>query len=119
MKTPKIAVIGAGPAGIATSIQLKRFGYKPRLFEKDIAGGLLWNANLIENYPGFPNGISGPDLIDLMVMQLKQLKIKVEKLQITHLLFEDDYFQLNSDKGNTVVVEIAPVGCVSRRHRRR
>jgi len=100
METPKISIIGAGPAGIAASIQLKRLGYMPQLFEKDIAGGLLWNANLIENYPGFPNGISGPDLIDLMVKQLKQLNIEIKQLQINHLSFEDGYFNLNSDRGN-------------------
>jgi len=103
METPKIAIIGAGPAGIAASIQLKRLGYKPQLFEKDIAGGLLWNANLIENYPGFPYGISGPDLIDLMVKQLQQLKIELEQKNINHLSFDDGCFQLYSDKEDTIV----------------
>ncbi|HIE03451.1 MAG TPA: FAD-dependent oxidoreductase, partial [Candidatus Latescibacteria bacterium] len=47
----KVVVIGAGPAGVAAAIQLKRYGIKPLVFEKDRIGGLLWNANLVENYP--------------------------------------------------------------------
>ena len=102
MKHPKIAIIGAGPAGISASIQLKRLGYHPQLFEKDIVGGLLWNANLVENYPGFPCGISGPDLIDLMAMQIKNIKIEILNIQITHLFFEDGIFHLHSDEENFV-----------------
>jgi len=70
MTAVEAAIIGAGPAGIAAAIQLKRFGFEPLLLEKDTVGGLLRNANLVENYPGFPNGISGPDLVKLFARQL-------------------------------------------------
>ena len=50
------AIVGAGPAGIISSIQLKRCGFNVILFEKDQVGGLLKNANKIENYLGFING---------------------------------------------------------------
>jgi len=53
MEIKKVAIIGAGPAGIATAIQLRRYGINPLLFEKEKVGGLLRNANLVENYPGF------------------------------------------------------------------
>jgi len=102
MNTPKIVIIGAGPAGIATSIQLKRLGYEPQLIEKDTIGGLLWNANLIENYPGFPQGIRGNNLVHLMIKQLKQLEIKIEYSEVTKLLFKDDFFHLKTDRENIV-----------------
>jgi thioredoxin reductase len=62
-KIEKVAIIGAGPAGIATAIQLKRYEIAPIIFEKARIGGLLLNANLVENYPGFPEGISGITLV--------------------------------------------------------
>jgi thioredoxin reductase len=109
MKKTEISIIGAGPAGIAASIQLKRFGYEPVLIEKDKIGGLLWNANLIENYPGFPGGISGPDLISLMSKQLSHFKIEVQYLNIDHLESEGDRYILttNANKFTADFVVIA------------
>ncbi len=72
-----IAVIGAGPAGIASAICLKRAGYSILLFEERTPGGLLWNANLVENYPGFPNGISGPGLARAIARHLANAGVKV------------------------------------------
>ncbi|HAZ31590.1 MAG TPA: NAD(P)/FAD-dependent oxidoreductase, partial [Dehalococcoidia bacterium] len=48
----EVAIIGAGPGGIAAAIQLKRYGIEPAILEKSHIGGLLVNANLVENYPG-------------------------------------------------------------------
>src|SRR4030067_823709 len=79
MEAEQVIIIGAGPAGLATAIQLKRYGVTPLLFERAQAGGLLWNANLVENYPGFPSGISGPDLVGLFVRQAQHLSIDVTR----------------------------------------
>lgn len=54
-----VLVIGAGPAGLAAALQLQRFRLTTRLFERSRPGGLLWNANRVENYPGFYNGVTG------------------------------------------------------------
>ncbi len=48
MNTENVTIIGAGPGGIATAIQLKRWGLDPVLLEKSHVGGLLVNANLVE-----------------------------------------------------------------------
>jgi thioredoxin reductase (NADPH) len=66
-----VAVIGAGPAGVAAAIQLKRCNIDFLLFEKDQPGGLLKNAHRVENYPGFPNGIPGPQIVSLLQEHLE------------------------------------------------
>jgi thioredoxin reductase len=55
--TADVIIIGGGPAGVSCALQLKRYGMEPLVIEKERIGGLLWNASIIENYPGFPDGI--------------------------------------------------------------
>jgi thioredoxin reductase (NADPH) len=71
-----VLIIGAGPAGIAAAIQLKRSGVPFVLLEKERPGGLLWNANLVENYPGFPGGVCGAELVRLFETQLLQTGVE-------------------------------------------
>jgi thioredoxin reductase (NADPH) len=90
----KVAIIGAGPAGIAAAIQLKRAGHEPLVFEKRRAGGLLWNAHWVENYPGFPGGISGADLASRMSDQLTEHRIRVVSGEVACLDIDDRGFTL-------------------------
>ncbi|MDI6708810.1 MAG: NAD(P)/FAD-dependent oxidoreductase [Candidatus Thermoplasmatota archaeon] len=80
-----VVVIGAGPAGLASSIQLKRFGLEPLVLERRAIGGLASNANLIENYLGFPKGIGGKRLVKLFEEQIKKLDIEVMKEEVKKL----------------------------------
>ncbi|HOJ44169.1 MAG TPA: FAD-dependent oxidoreductase, partial [Syntrophorhabdaceae bacterium] len=57
-------IIGGGPAGLTAGLYLKRAGIDTLLLEKAILGGAVINTWQIENYPGFPEGISGRDLIE-------------------------------------------------------
>ncbi|MBS3067246.1 NAD(P)/FAD-dependent oxidoreductase [Candidatus Micrarchaeota archaeon] len=77
-----VIIIGAGPAGIAAAIQLKRAGTNIILLERKKVGGLLNNASLIENYPGFPAGIFGADLVRLFQKQLEVHNIKPQFLEV-------------------------------------
>jgi len=63
------AIVGGGPAGLAAAMHLCRGGYRTVLAEKDRLGGEARRLGRIENYPGFPLGVSGSRLTELMVRQ--------------------------------------------------
>jgi thioredoxin reductase (NADPH) len=85
MQNKSIAIIGAGPAGLTTAIQLRRFGIPSMLFEAESPGGLLRNANLVENYPGFPRGIPGRNLVKLFNEQAKVAGVEIIPQKVTGL----------------------------------
>ena len=94
-----VAIIGAGPAGVAASVYLKRVGVDPLLLERNRVGGLLANANLVENYPGFPYGVSGRDLVKLMDAQLRRWRIRVTRAGVERVALEDGLYRLETSRG--------------------
>ena len=64
-----IAIIGGGPAGLTSAIYGARARAKTVVFETGLPGGQIVSASWVENYPGFPDGISGYDLADSMYRQ--------------------------------------------------
>jgi thioredoxin reductase (NADPH) len=90
----EISIIGCGPAGISAAIYLKRAGLDPVIFEKGEIGGLVKNANLVENYPGFPQGISGLDIVEVFKKQLLGLGIKVTQDHVSKVYFDEGKFQI-------------------------
>ena len=91
-----VVIIGAGPAGIAAGIQLKRYGIDPVIIEKDEIGGLVRNANLIENYPGFADGITGVELIDLLKKQAKKAGLKIVSGKVNEIDYCDRQFVIKT-----------------------
>jgi thioredoxin reductase (NADPH) len=96
MKPDEVIIIGSGPAGATAAIQLKRYGIPFVLLEKERVGGLLWNANLVENYPGFPAGVSGPRLVRLIEKQMERLGVEVTFDSVTQLRYNKTGFQLKT-----------------------
>jgi thioredoxin reductase (NADPH) len=93
-----VAIIGAGPAGIAAAIQLKRSGIGFLLLEKNRAGGLLNEANLVENFPGVPNGLAGTTLTARLRRQLSAAGIKIEKDNVRRLGYHNGLFMIQTEK---------------------
>jgi len=92
-----VVVIGAGPAGAAAAIYLKRAGFDPLLIEEGEPGGLLREANLIENYPGFPNGIVGSELALLIAKQLKHLEVRMKRATVKRVSIFEQSFETETD----------------------
>ncbi len=96
METEDVIIIGAGPAGLATALQLKRYGINPLVFEQNQVGGLLHNANLVENYPGFPGGIPGPRLVHLFEEQIQDYSIRIKKARVQQLSHQEELFKVST-----------------------
>jgi thioredoxin reductase len=96
MELDEVVIIGAGPAGMTAAIQLKRFRIPFVLLEKERVGGLLWNANLVENYPGFPAGISGPKLVSLIEKQMERIGVEVTFDTATDLAYNKTGFRVKT-----------------------
>ncbi len=73
-------IIGGGPAGLTAGIYLRRVGIDAVLVERGVLGGTAARADHIENYPGFPKGISGVDLMNLMVDQARHFGLTMKEL---------------------------------------
>lgn len=96
-----VLIVGAGSAGLTTAIYTARDGWKTLLLEKEASGGLAASTHLIENYPGFPEGVEGPELMDRFSAQAERFGAeiaefeRVENLEkngsgIFELMTEDD-----------------------------
>lgn len=87
-------IIGAGPAGLAAALQLQRRGADFILLERQQVGGLLNNANLVENYPGFPGGIAGEALIQRFHQQVTELGVAITYEDVVSLEYADGKFRV-------------------------
>jgi len=81
MEARDLIIIGAGPAGLSAAIYAARMGLDVLVIEKNLAGGLMLEIPLIENYPGFPEGVSGQELAKLMVEQARSSGAEVKELE--------------------------------------
>jgi thioredoxin reductase (NADPH) len=71
-RTTDILIIGAGPAGLAAALYASRSLVKPVVLERMSVGGLVLSTEWIDNYPGFPDGIAAPELMDRMRRQAER-----------------------------------------------
>lgn len=72
-----VVIIGAGAAGLTTAIYTARDGLKTLILERESAGGLAATTEMIENYPGFPDGINGAELLDRFRQQAERFGAEI------------------------------------------
>jgi len=78
-----VIIIGGGPAGLTAGLYTSRAGLKSLLVERGMLGGQMVNATLVENYPGFPEGIAGSELGSLMHRQAVKYGLEVITAEVT------------------------------------
>jgi len=87
-----LLVIGGGPAGVAGAVQAHRSGLKTLLVERERIGGLIWNANLVENHPGLSRPMDGPAVAGLLRQHLERSGVPHEIDGVTALHCRDGLF---------------------------
>jgi thioredoxin reductase (NADPH) len=78
-----VVIIGGGPAGLTAGLYTSRAGLKSLLIERGIFGGQIVNARHVDNYPGFPEGISGFELASLMHEQAIKYGLDTTNIRVT------------------------------------
>ena len=82
-----LIIIGAGPAGLTAGLYAARSRLKTILFERLTLGGQILITDFVENYPGFPEGISGFELADRMKLQAKKFGLEIQNQEVVRLEF--------------------------------
>jgi thioredoxin reductase (NADPH) len=91
MSTRNVAIIGSGPAGYTAAIYVARAGLKPIMFTSAVeVGGELMNTTDVENFPGFPDGVLGPDLMTKLQQQAERFGTELVYDDVTELDLDGD-----------------------------
>ena len=114
-KINKVIIIGSGPAGYTAAIYLGRAGYDPLVIAGALTpGGQLMNTTEVENYPGFPEGILGPDLMESMQKQAEKFGAKILLNDVTSVDLKSPVKRVTADDGITYEAEAVIVSTGSK-----
>jgi thioredoxin reductase (NADPH) len=96
MTTENVIVIGSGPAGLTAALYTARANLSPLVFTGNEIGGQVSITNEVENYPGFPEGLTGPELVEKFQKQAERFGARVEYAEVTEVDFDAQPFLIKT-----------------------
>lgn len=104
-KIVKVLIIGSGPAGYTAGIYAGRANLTPLIYEGDQPGGQLTQTTEIENFPGYPQGVDGPEMMEHLRQQALRFGAEIKSRKITKVDFSKRPFICEDERGEVVKAE--------------
>ena len=105
MEKQQVVIVGSGPAGYTAAIYAARANLKPVLFTGMQPGGQLTITTDVENYPGFPKGILGPEMMELFRAQAERFGTQIIDGMVTKVSLQKRPFHVVGDGGHEMLAE--------------
>src|SRR5215475_11438499 len=104
-KKEKVLIIGSGPAGYTAAIYAARAGLTPVLYTGGQPGGQLTTTNDVENFPGYPDGINGPQMMVDLQKQAERFGTRINYGLVTSVDFSSYPLKVTVDEKDVVEAE--------------
>ena len=101
----KVVVLGSGPAGLTAALYAARANLEPIVVDGSQPGGQLTITTDVENYPGFPDGVMGPEMVDLFRRQAERFGTRYVNASITSVDTSTRPFKLEVEGGEPILAE--------------
>ena len=96
-----VIIVGGGPSGLTCGIYTSRENLRTLILEKEVCGGLAGSTHLIENYPGFPEGLSGEDLLAKFKAQAQKFGTEIREFtEVEEIIPQQEVIEVKTSKEN-------------------